>query len=141
MLASAMPHPLSLLDHLFPEAPSGLRDVRVDQPSPERARVTFTHPGRGGIACEVRLSTAPSPPRPASVAFDGHEAHRVIREPGYHLALRTEEEGGREVALPDPMEALVRRFVARVRKGPPFPPEPTTVPGLRHLRDLLDRWP
>ena len=141
MIASAMPHPLSLLDHLFPDAPSGLRDVRVEQPSPERARVTFTHPGRGGIACDVRLATSMAPPRPASLAFDGHAAARVIREPGYRFALRTEEGGGREVPLPDPMETLVKRFVATVRKGPPFPPDPAIVPGLRHLHDLLDRWP
>jgi hypothetical protein len=141
MLASAMPHPLSLLDHLFPEAEAGLRDVRVEQPSPERARVAFTHPGRGGVACEVLLRTAMAPPRAASFGFDGHVAHRRIREPGYRLALASEEGGGREVPLPDPMETLVKRFVARVRKGPPFPPEPPTVPGLRHLRALRDRWP
>jgi len=139
MLPDALPHPLALLDHLWPAATLGLRDVHVDRPDDRHAVVRFVHPGRD-VACEVRLTTVPEPPRPLAYAFDGVWARRVIREPGYRLALTTAS-GDREVGLPDPMGTLVHQFVARVRKGPPFLPEPTAVPGLRHLHDVLSAWP
>ncbi|MCC7137262.1 MAG: Gfo/Idh/MocA family oxidoreductase [Planctomycetes bacterium] len=130
----AMPHPLSVLDHLAPPERPGLTDLEVDVGDPGRLLVRFTHPGRG-VRAEVELVVTTERPRPFSFGFDGAVATRVVREPGYRAAL-VAEGLGREVALPDPVEAVVKDFVARVRRGPPFPPEPPTVPGLVHLREV-----
>lgn len=135
----AMPHPLSVLDHLHPSAAPGLADVRVTG-VPDAFEVAFTHPGTsarhgGGVAATVRLVRAEARPRPFAFGFDGAVAHRTITEPGYRMALATAD-GGRSVPLPDPVEAVVKDFVARVRRGPPFPAEGFAAPGLVHLRDV-----
>jgi len=138
MIPDALPHPLAILDHLFPADRPGLRDLDVRFASPREAVLTFTHPGgASGVRATVRLATCEHPPRPASFGFDGRLAHRVITEPGYRLALRSDPPDAREVALPDPMEAVVRRFVERVRKDGPFPAEPGVRAGLVHLRDAV----
>lgn len=137
----ALPHPLSLLDHLFPAPDLPLEDIRWRAEGEDRWAVTFRHPGgAAGVACEVALRACPTSPRPAAFGFDGARAHRVIREPGYRLALATDD-GSREVPLPDPVEALVKAFVARVRKGPPFPADPTIRPGLHRLAALAAALP
>jgi len=127
---TAMPHPLSVLDHLYPPAVPGLRDLRVTG-APDAYEVAFTHPGRD-VACTVRLQRTEPRPRPFAFAFDGAVAHRTIAEPGYRMALTTAD-GARAVPLPDPVEAVVKDFVARVRRGPPFPAEGFAAPGLVHL--------
>lgn len=135
---AAMPHPLSVLDHLFPPSRPGLLDLRVSG-APDAVDVAFRHPGRD-VACLVRLRTTTARPRPASFGFDGWVAHRRVAEPGYRFTLATED-GARSVPLPDPTAAVVNDFVARVRRGPPFPPEPFAIPGLVHLAQLATRWP
>lgn len=142
---AAMPHPLSVLDHLFPPSRPGLHDLQVSG-TPDALEIAFRHPGRD-VACLVRLRTTTARPRPASFGFDGSIAHRRVAEPGYRFSLNTAD-GARSVPLPDPTAAVVNDFVARVRRGPPFPPEPFAVPGLVHLsqvaRDVAAaaaRWP
>ncbi len=138
MVPDALPHPLSILDHLFPADRPGLAGLEVAFASPREAVVSFTHPGgAAGVRATVRLSTREEQPRPAAFGFDGRLAHRVIAEPGYRLSLRSEPPNPREVALPDPMEAVVRRFVERVRKGGAFPAEPGVRAGLVHLREVV----
>jgi hypothetical protein len=132
---TAMPHPLSVLDHLYPPATPGLRDLRVTG-TPDDFEVAFTHPGRD-VACVVRLRRTVPRPRPFAFGFDDAVAQRMIAEPGYAMALATAS-GDRSVALPDPVEAVVKDFVARVRRGPPFPPEAFALPGFVHLRDVDD---
>ncbi len=135
-LPAALPHPLSLLDHLFPAPDRPLEGIRWRDEGADAWSVAFRHPGgTEGVACDVVLRACATQPRPASFGFDGAMARRTIHEPGYRLALTTDD-GLREVALPDPVEALVKAFVARVRKGPPFPPDPTIRPGLHRLRAL-----
>jgi len=140
-LPGALPHPLSLLDHLFPAPDQPLEDIRWDVEGADAWSVAFRHPGgEAGVATEVVLRACATPPRPAAFGFDGAMARRAIHEPGYRLALTTDD-GLREVALPDPVEALVKAFVARVRKGPPFAPDPTIRPGLHRLRALEQALP
>jgi predicted dehydrogenase len=141
-LPDSMPHALAVLDHLFPAPGADLREVAFEVASPGDVLVRFVHPGgRAGVACRVRLVTCPDAPRPLSFGFEGQVGHRVIREPGYRLSLRAgPEEGAREVALPDPLDACVKDFVARVRRGAPFPPDPTVLPGARRLRQLVLAW-
>lgn len=141
VLPGSMPHPLALLDHLFPAPELPLSAIRWHADGPDAWSVSFHHPGGpAGVACEVVLRAHATQPRPAAFGFDGALARRVIREPGYRLALATDD-GTREVPLPDPVEALVKAFVARVRKGPPFPPDPTILPGLHRLASLAEALP
>jgi predicted dehydrogenase len=142
MLPDAMPHPLALLAHLHPAPGEPLENLVVEARSEEDAEVRFVHPGpRGGVRSVVRLVHVASPPRPFAFGFDGRRAHREIREPGYRTFLRDREApGAREIELPDPMEALVRAFVAAVRKGPPFPADPAIVDGSRRLRQVVRAW-
>lgn len=135
-LPAALPHPLALLDHVFPAHEQPLEDIRWRMEASDAWSVAFRHPGGAdGVACEIVLRACATQPRPAAFGFDGAMARRAIHEPGYRLALTTDD-ALREVALPDPVEALVKAFVARVRKGPPFPPDPTIRPGLHRLRAL-----
>ena len=139
MVADSMSHPLSLLDHLFPVATPGLRDVEVRFASAREATLRFTHPGGAhGVRAVVRLSNGDQEPRPAAFGFDGRKARRHIEEPGYRLFLLADGGGDdRRGAFPYPTDAVARRFVERVRKGPPFPPEAVTLAGLVHLRELV----
>ena len=98
--------------------------------------MSFTHPGgRGGVACEVALETRAEPPRPFSIGFDGRVAERVVETPSYRMRL-VDRASGREVALPDPYEAMVRDVVARARRGPPFPADPTVASGVARLAQV-----
>jgi predicted dehydrogenase len=142
MLADAMPHPLALLDHLYPAPEQPLRDLAFDVAAEDDVVVRFVHPGgRAGVACTVRLARVEATPRPLAFGFDGRLAHRSVAEPGYRASLRDGDgPGAHEVALPDPLEAVVKDFVARVRRGPPFPPDPTIAAGARRLRGTLLAW-
>jgi predicted dehydrogenase len=142
MFPDSLPHALALLDHLYPAPDAGLSDLAFDVRGEGDLDVTFRHPGgRAGVACRVSLVHVAAQPRPLTLGFDGRVAHRAIREPGYRLSLRAgPEEGAAEIALPDPLEACVKDFVARVRKGPPFPPDPTVAPGARRLRQVVLAW-
>jgi predicted dehydrogenase len=142
MLADAMPHPLALLDHLYGAPEEPLRGLAFEVAAEDDVVVRFVHPGgRAGVACEVRLARVETTPRPLAFGFDGRLAHRRVAEPGYRASLRDGEgPDGREVALPDPLEAVVKDFVARVRRGPPFPADPTIAAGARRLRQVLLAW-
>jgi predicted dehydrogenase len=146
MVADAMPHALSVLHALHPGVVEPLHDVRV---TPARSKGVSVHARRldvefafpaphDFVSCWVRLVPWPDPPRPAAFAFDGFLARRAIREPGYRMALRAEAGGGREVEMPDPMRALVRDFVARVRAGAPFPSNAGLVAAASHLKSVVE---
>jgi hypothetical protein len=137
-LVGAMPHPLSVLDAVHPAAEGALRDVRRLGTTPTGGQaIGFVHPGaHGSVACSVELVPGPEQPRPASYAFDGHEAFRVVREPGYRLAFVADEGRGHEVALPDPMEALAADFVARASSPGPHPVDPSIARRAARLADL-----
>jgi predicted dehydrogenase len=139
MIPDALPHPLAVLAHLHPsDAP--LEDVTVELASARAATVRFRTGGGagGGVDATIRLATCERPPRPAAIGFDGRLVRREIEEPGYRLFLRATDGSHRRVALPDPMEALVRRFVERVRKGGPFPVDPVARAGLGWLVQCVD---
>lgn len=141
MVPDALPHAFSILDHLFPAHDRPLSDLKIDASSRDATTVSFTHPGgAAGIACVVRLATVPSAPRPFGFGFDGRFATRVVTEPGYRISLR-DAATGREVPLSDPLDALVKAFVASVRRGPPFPVDPVIATGVRRLVEVASAWP
>src|SRR5262245_66557932 len=137
MLPSAMPHAFAVLDHLYGATDAPLDDLVVESPSPDRIGVTFRHPGGPrGVACEVSLKAGAPPPRPFSIGFDGSVAHREVDPATYAMRL-VDRASGRDVALPDPYEALVKDVVARARRGPPFPPDSTIASGVARLAQTL----
>ena len=137
MLPVAMPHAFAVLDHLYGASDAPLYDLVVEAPSPGRMRVAFRHPGGAhGVACEVVLEAGAPPPRPFSIGFDGAVAAREVEPATYAMRL-VDPASGRAVPLPDPYEALVKDVVARARRGPPFPPDPTIASGVARLAQTL----
>lgn len=118
MLVDALSHPLSLVQALVPDAgrfPRALEFSTLD-PDAGTLRASFVLPYPGGdLRVDVTLTCTPEQPRPAGFAVDGVSAERRVRMDDYALFL---EAGGRRVPLPDPMDALVGRFVEAIRRGP-----------------------
>lgn len=139
MVVDSLSHPLSVIDHLHPVKTPGLRDVDVRFASARDATLEFTHPGgTSGVRVIVRLHSDDTQPRRMAFGFDGRMARREIEEPGYRLSLRAEgDDDARRDACPFASDAVARRFVERVRKGPPFPPDAVTLAGLVHLHELV----
>jgi predicted dehydrogenase len=133
MLPDALPHALSLLHAVLPD-----EDARVEDASrtllDERGEATEVRfvwrAGGAAVEASVTLCTCDRPPRPASYAFDGHEARREVDLDGYRMTFVA---GATRLPLPDPMRLLVDRVLATVAAGPPERPDPAAVPGMRNL--------
>jgi hypothetical protein len=115
MIPDSMPHPLSLLQAVWPDPEARLEDIVVDARAPGGAAldVGFVYRALGRtIDCQVELRQGHTQPRRAAYGFDGRIAERVVRMADYAWSFTAE---GREVPVPDPLAALVTEFVARVR--------------------------
>lgn len=124
MLADALPHPLSLLQALCGDDPGSIGDVRFSTRDQDAAEIVVRFALTGGKArvdAAVELAGCSEPPREAWVAIDDHHARRTIRGADYAFGF---EDGGRSVAVPDPLRALVREFVAAVAGHTPGAPAP-----------------
>ena len=135
MIVDAAPHLLSLLWDVA--GPGAVRDVRVEGLAGEDSDVLdlsfrYVH-AAGETRASLALRRCATQPRPAGYALNGCWVERQVEQPGYRMSLVAE---GRREALPDPLDAHVAGFVARVRAG-----EPTDVEGLVEslaiLRDLV----
>ncbi len=135
MIVDAAPHLLSLL--AATAGPGSVRDVRVQGLAGDDSAVLdlafdWVH-ARGTTHARLALRRCERQPRPAGYGLDGCWAERQVTLPDYRMELA---EGGRSVPLPDPLDAHVAGFVARVAAG-----EPTDVEGLveslGNLRDLV----
>jgi predicted dehydrogenase len=137
MLADTLPHPLSLLAAVLPDAGAHLEDVAVSL-SPDRRAMDVSFGYRAGgrvVATRVAVRHSAEGPREASLGFDGAIARRIVHvQGGYRMELEAAD--GRRVPLPDPAAALVGTFVHRVRSGAPASIDPAAVPGMRHLAAL-----
>jgi len=117
MLGEALSHPLSLLEALFPGAEEGPQAPRFSTLEPDARTLDVSFRFRDGaraIDVVVKLTSTPRQPRPAGYALDGLRAERRVRMQDYALSF---EDGGRRVPVPDPMESLVRDFVAALAGG------------------------
>jgi hypothetical protein len=119
MLGDALSHPLSVLQSLRPS-----EVVRIEQPhfstkdpAAEELALRFRYMAdEHAVDVLVELSLGPNQPREASLAVNGHWAHRLIRTSDYALFFAS---GARVVDLPDPLAVHLARFVARLRAEPP----------------------
>ncbi len=135
MIVDAAPHLLSLLHATVGRGT--LHDISVRGLSGEDSAVldlsfVYRH-AAGETRASLALRRCAEPPRPAGYALNGCWAERQVSLPDYAMALAAE---GRSEPLPDPLDAKVAGFVARVASG-----EPTDVEGLveslAQLRDLV----
>jgi predicted dehydrogenase len=126
MVVDAMSHPVSVLqalagDHRRTRGVSPLRVLAWEQVDAGRvdAAFVFHRPEDGAVVdVRVRLRTSAAQPRPMALVVNGRRADRQIRMDDYAMSL---SDGRREVALPDPMAALVTDFVRAVAHGEPEP--------------------
>lgn len=119
MIEDSLSHVLSLVQALAAvDASAGVRDVRQRDTgsAAEHNVLTFTLQAmHGPVRVELRLDRCQQQPRPAWFAVDGARVDRRIGA-GYAMSLVA---GEREQPLPDPLRALVTRFVAWCREDDP----------------------
>ena len=119
MLLDSISHPLSLLQALTGADEATVESVSFNTRELARGRLELTFrfvAEATRVAALVRLEVVPNQPRPAGFSVNGHPAERRVRMSDYALSF---EERGRVVPVPDPMAALVGRFVESVRTGVP----------------------
>ncbi len=141
MLPDAAPHVLSLAYALAPHPRPRLEDVRAGWADEEGGVLTlaWTHvAGERRLAVEARLAQGGPSPRGFAMALDGRWARREVEPSTYAMRL---VDGSRSVPLPDPMAALVTRFVEDVRAGAAPQPDPSAAYGVAHLEELCAAVP
>jgi len=141
MLPDSAPHVLSLAYALAPHPRPRLENLRTSWTDEEGGALTlaWTHvAGERRLAVEAHLAQGGASPRGFAVALDGRWARREVGPDSYAMRL---VDGPRSVALPDPMAALVARFVSDVRAGAPPEPDPSASYGVAHLEELFAALP
>jgi len=139
----SLSHPLSLLQEIAP-GPAELSDVRFQEAGSDApdARLHFTWKTLDRtLDCEVVLEDLDTWPRPAEFALDDALCRRRIRAEDYAMRVQSGEDPPRSVALPDPMEASLRAFLARVdvvRRGGTAPLDEALVRRQALLERLLE---
>lgn len=115
MLGDALPHPLSLLQALCPDAAPSLDGLRFASSDDERRLdLDFTYRSAfGDVWVEIRLEQASGYPREAELVIDGRRARRLVADRGYRLSFA---DGDRSVAVSDPLGLLVADFVRELRE-------------------------
>ena len=115
MVVDSLSHLLSVAQAVAPIAASTrLRSVRRQGGADSDAQILALQFDSPGLDARLELRVCPQQPRPAFVAIDGIRVDRRIGA-DYRLEFATTE---RSVAAPDPMAALVYRFVSQL----PHPP-------------------
>jgi predicted dehydrogenase len=139
MLGDALSHPLSLLQTLTDGAAASVEGaVIAARPGELELRFAYRTPSHE-VASEVRLRTVERPPRAAAYAVNGHWAEREIHPADYAFRFR---DGGREVALADPLRALLADFLAALpTRGEPGSPDPWVAARMAHLARILEALP
>ncbi len=117
MIIDAGPHFVGMLHALcgpgeLVEA-SVVADGSVEGASRLELVVRYQH-GQGRIGARLSLERSRARPRPAWYAINGERVDRRVVLPAYRQSLVHE---GREVALEDPLEAVVRGFLAALERG------------------------
>jgi len=158
MIPSALPHLLSLLLAL---APSGgtARNIEVACDEPRELHVRFqyvagddgTRPAaeklcrERAVAVHAVFRQALEQPRPAGYSINGQAVRRTIDMADYSMALEAVEDlfaeppaagdptSSRRIAIPDPLELLLKDFFARIAPCMPASRDATLLDRLRLL--------
>lgn len=142
-LGDALPHPLSLLQHLVPGEHAALEDVRFStrDPAADALSVRFRYRTESRHCdVSVHLTRGEKPPRRAAYALDGRRARRVVAAPDYRLSF---VDADRSVSIADPLTLLVAEFVAAledVTKGAIPPPARAIRQRMQLLADLATAY-
>ncbi len=116
MVIDALPHVLSMVHCL-----TGVGEVQKVQAATknlEHLTVSFDYRhATGCLEVAVDLVQTAESPRPAGYAINGHAVRRSIQLPEYQMMLT--DESGKQVAVADPLEKLVRRTLADLESGQP----------------------
>jgi hypothetical protein len=121
MVPDAMPHVLSMVWALMKESGEIASPKAAFGNGGRELTVDFDYRHRRGVTgVTARFVTCPEQPRPAWYGINGRVAERKLdMTGGYAMRLvDRHDEGGRGVALPDPLPMLVRQFVGELRDGP-----------------------
>jgi predicted dehydrogenase len=139
MLGDALSHPLSLLQTLTDGVAASVEGAALAaRPGQVELRFAYRAPTYE-VACELQLRTRERPPREAAYAVNGHWAEREIRPSDYAFRFR---DGAREVAVPDPLRALLHDFLAALpTRGEAGAPDPSLAPRMAHLARILEALP
>jgi len=148
MIPDAAPHPLSLLQAVWPDPTARVAGVEVTcEPPPDQQGVAalslrFRYRGEDvDVAATVDLAQSDQSDgqaREACYSINGFRAVREVRMPDYALAFT---DGGRRVDVPDPLDALIGEFVQALRKvrvGPSTSLESGEGPAIRQRIAMLD---
>jgi predicted dehydrogenase len=136
-LLDCLPHPLSMLAAIAPDAEASVSHIGLQADSADSAllRLAFDYNAQGQtIFVQLKLDSSPDPLRTTRYAFDQHAVTRVVDPTTYAMTLATES---RRIPLPDPTPRLVRSFLDATAAGAPSRSEPAAVPGMRHLAQLM----
>ncbi len=140
IVPDSMPHPVSLLQALL--GPGEVEEGRAEfaDAALRELRIGFRyHHGAGRVAGRVavvcRFRTTERPPRAASFGINRKTAHRRISPRDYTFSL--EADGGRRMAVDDPLQLHVREFIRNAQDRAPTDVR-RIVEGVRAL-DALDR--
>jgi predicted dehydrogenase len=119
MIGDALPHPLSVLQALVPSEVVHVENCRFSTHDSNATELSigFRYLADGHpIEVMVELSTSPEQPREASLAINGHWAHRLIRTADYAFFFAS---GARLVGVPDPLGLHLTEFVDALRSERP----------------------
>lgn len=136
MVPDAAPHFLSLLQALV--GPGECQQVAIEQSGQERLSLhcQYTH-AHGCVQAALELQTVTQRPRPAWIDINGQRAERQVELPDYRQFLSG---GGRQVALPDPMNQVAADFIGKLDHGAET--DGTLLMSLqRNLCTLAAAWP
>jgi len=115
VIPDCAPHVLSMLHALV--GVGEVEDARIayEDVAGRAMRLRFRYRCEGGeVGVESRFVTSDARPRAASYAINGRRIDRVIRLPTYQIAF---EADGHSIAVEDPLQVLVARFVRRTQAG------------------------
>ena len=120
MVPDAMPHVLSMIWALIKDPGEIASPKAVFCDGGRKLTVDFDYRRPSGVTrVTARFVTCPEQPRPAWYGINRRVAERKIdMTGGYEMRLAAgHDEGGRGVALPDPLPLLVRQFLGELRGG------------------------
>lgn len=109
MVPDAVPHAVSLLQARTRRGRAAAAQAVFADESRRQLELSFEwRAEEGTVRVRCRYEVMEEGPRPAAYALNGRRVDREIENPDYRMFLRA---GDRRVAIPDPLDRQVRRFL------------------------------